>query len=966
MDPRKEIQESLKYSKQKLDIIEDDLHLEDITKQQAEEINNVKTVPLQKTVKELLDEEQDKETLKLDKFTEVELGEKYDFVTADYKKTDPAFSKLARRRPALSSLQVESGRSILGERTLELTYRNIGRSFFGNNGQLKKLKETDDPDRSPFFKRLCESLETLKSVLENKRSSTDDIVSAVLLVSEYANAYYDTHRGHIFSEKGQTRKQAAVEIRDSMKGLFENLLSAMNIKIPGDTRVHVINNPTKKEKKRIDDSIEHLGDAYEKWGLTLGKDEIIDERAHVREKLNLLLPYEGDIARYKIIHQGEKMPYVIMQYDLLRRQVALIDGLEKGKKAKVDDITKMTLDQIRSMDEKKKEKELSADEIDQGLTQSQLDAIDRIDQWFVRNAHNGGMLGSVARRLKNNHSDIINELFRKSKRERLFIYYLIEAGLRKVPSTLAVWQSQSYIPNLDTFRDRMKATKLKVTSWASGAYTYMSKLSDALRANEEYKEMIKDGRDIAVESKEEREAFDELSRLDKDKLTGEEKLAVADFTRKMLLKKTYGLLNDIQSEQIRALSTKGKEEKEMIDRRLDFLKGEASNAIKKLIAADNEVGKIAGEYNFSPDRELNPVSVGEDREGFENLRQVPKAVGDALGKMSCLQWGLDGSQLAKMDIVTASGVGSLTGTLGQASAMLMAVNNLIMNGSNLHVADYAQQIVTAINSFAGGVQSAWNGIEKGRFLAEQASNFTETAKYTGSSALQVTGIVTSGVATALNAYSTVSSALDHRNAVKASKYLAAKHRDDPESKETRYEKNMMVLAERLSSNKAKSAAIGTVSSVVSLVSVVVPGIGLFTAPVGIGLTLIGLIRNKKRMVEIRTQTFDDYFGFGDFYTRVENKMAEMGRRIHDPEAFKDQLRRKLCAAAGYADMFTAMDAIAVKYAELIHNKLFVTKDFADKDEREGYIQIIKSFGLPFNEKKGKPDKKILARRMTGR
>ncbi len=965
MDPRKELQESLTNAQQKLESLEQNLKLEDVSEELKEQIKGRESAPLQRSVKDLLDEQQE-QTLELDEFTEVEIGETDGFVTADYKRMDPAFSRFSRKRPALASMQVESGRTMLSERALDATFKGLNSSFYGENGQFERLKRTAEEKSSPFFNRLFESMEKLKSVLEDKKSSTDDIVSAALLVSEYANSYYDTHRGHIYTDVGKVRKNTAMVIRDSMSGLFENLLAGMNVHLPSNTRAYAIDNPTKAEKKRIDKSIGNLGNAYVRWGAALGKDEIIDERAHVRDKLRLLMPYEGDIAKYKLIHQGEEMPYVIRQYDLLRRQVALIDELEKNKKKDTDEITKMTREYVISQDEQKEEKELPASEIDQGLTESQLEAIDRIDQWFVRNAYNGGMLGTVIKALRNEHGDIINELFRKSKRERLFIYYLIEKGKRKSPSTLTVWQSQSYVPDLDAFRDRMKATKLKVTSWVAGGYTYMSKLSDAMQANKEYKDMIKDGRDIAVESEEEKKAYEALKGIEKDKLSAKEKLTVAAFNRKMLLKKSYNCLSSIQNEEARLRKTKAAEEKQQINDKLDQLTEEAKKALRMLVEADNEVGNIAKDYNMDGSNGLNPVSVGGDDEGLENLTTISEGVGAALGKMSMLKWGLGDSGLAKMDLVTQGGIGALTGAVGQASAMLLAVFDIVENAGNMHAGDIAQKVVSAVNSLAEGAKSVWEGVEQGKFFVDKAAGVAKTAEFTASSALQVTGIVTSGVSVAINGYSTVSSMLDHRNATKASRYLAEKHKNNPETKETRYEKNMIKLAKRLSDNKAKSAALNTLTSTVSLVSVAVPGLGVFLAPVGIGLTLIGIIREKKRMSDIRTKTFDDYFGFEGFFDKVKDKMTQLGRKVYDPEAFKDQLRRKLAAAAGYADMFTAMNAIAVKYAELIHNKLFVKKDYADNDEKEGYIQMIKSFGLPFNEEKGKPDKEMLIRKMSGR
>ena len=86
------------------------------------------------------------------------------------------------------------------------------------------------------------------------------------------------------------------------------------------------------------------------------------------------------------------------------------------------------------------------------------------------------------------------------------------------------------------------------------------------------------------------------------------------------------------------------------------------------------------------------------------------------------------------------------------------------------------------------------------------------------------------------------------------------------------------------------------------------------------------------------------------------------------EGFKKRMRRLLAASAGFADVETACDHIGKKYAEIICKKLFgdESERTTDENERKGYIQLIKSFGLPYNEKKKIPGAAQLARKMNGR
>ena len=79
------------------------------------------------------------------------------------------------------------------------------------------------------------------------------------------------------------------------------------------------------------------------------------------------------------------------------------------------------------------------------------------------------------------------------------------------------------------------------------------------------------------------------------------------------------------------------------------------------------------------------------------------------------------------------------------------------------------------------------------------------------------------------------------------------------------------------------------------------------------------------------------------------------------------MRRVVAASAGYADVISACDQIAKTYADLICRGLFGgEEDRVEGEQRDGYIQIVKSFGLPYDEKKKIPDPDLLARRMNGK
>ena len=101
---------------------------------------------------------------------------------------------------------------------------------------------------------------------------------------------------------------------------------------------------------------------------------------------------------------------------------------------------------------------------------------------------------------------------------------------------------------------------------------------------------------------------------------------------------------------------------------------------------------------------------------------------------------------------------------------------------------------------------------------------------------------------------------------------------------------------------------------------------------------------------------------------MKERLEKKGRHIYDEEKYKENLRNELCGAAGYADMGAAADHIAAKFTDFVRARLFSDDpaEFANEDEKNAYIQIVKSFGLTYDKEKGQPDRELLKRRMSGR
>ncbi len=75
---------------------------------------------------------------------------------------------------------------------------------------------------------------------------------------------------------------------------------------------------------------------------------------------------------------------------------------------------------------------------------------------------------------------------------------------------------------------------------------------------------------------------------------------------------------------------------------------------------------------------------------------------------------------------------------------------------------------------------------------------------------------------------------------------------------------------------------------------------------------------------------------------------------------------RLAAAAGFADMTSATNFIAAKFADMMRSKIFAKNVDNNSDEIKGYFNLIKSFNLKYDPQKNQPDRDMIIRKFTGR
>jgi hypothetical protein len=335
------------------------------------------------------------------------------------------------------------------------------------------------------------------------------------------------------------------------------------------------------------------------------------------------------------------------------------------------------------------------------------------------------------------------------------------------------------------------------------------------------------------------------------------------------------------------------------------------------------------------------------------------------------QWKLKDSTMAGIDFyggtVTADGITAL----GNLLTAVYGIYNLSTSGSGMHAGDIGANIVKICNSAASATTTVWKGVETVQNYMTATDNLVQGAANV-SAGLKVAGMVTAGVSTGLESYNTVSGLLDCRNASKASKFLNRKNQtgEKTDARKAKFEKNMLKVSKDISSRKVGNGSLNTVASGMSVAGLLIPGVGPVISLAGMGLTMASGVVSifGLDIKSIRKAMFDSYFGFDEFMKKALAFMELKGEKVYDMKEFRRRMRRTLAASAGFADVESACDHIGRKYADYVFAKLFGGEGerTTDENEKNGFIQLIKSFGLPYNEKKKIPGAALLARKMNGR
>ncbi|MCR4908735.1 MAG: hypothetical protein K5985_07875 [Lachnospiraceae bacterium] len=863
-----------------------------------------------------------------------------------------------------------------------------------DNLNLFKLR-TAEKDANYSNHELYLSMADLKVIHEkfgvDEKIDGSVAIDAILRLYTASDAYMKSHGGISIFPNAKARKKAAKDCLDMSKQFFNNLITAddeAKIQSSGKYALEISGKSLSNLAKRMKDAARALK-RFENFrsdsGAVMSPEQIIEA------KLASLKQYDEVIRLYRFHFKPKEWTSAarecIEEYENLLRMELVIKynrelKAEKAKKAaeeaeksgkKAEETKQKTFNQLMEEhleieDKKKDKKKLDPSRVDRGLNEAQLKGIGEIDKWLIENAENGGLAGLLPFiNFKNDNANFVNALLAKSRRERLYIYYMVESNHRKNPTFTDVAISQNdYIPTLEGFKDRMLATKLKAYKYFTGGYTYMHKLTQANLLSEKNKDLIEHTANLQnniVTEKPANENLTPLEELRQDRLKAFEMI--------------YVELNGYRSQLQKAQAARGADKKTAeAAARENAVKMQAK--IKELLDKDLEIRIRAEAYLKSQDKEQKKDIVNRNFSKKNDLKEQTEyaklLLGTAPSKVilgahvnkekvfTSWTFGLDEKSWQNLNLWSGSVAGALA-VVSSAMTIISSAINLVSRHSEMNMSEMVQNTLEIAK---GGLDIATMGSN----IADLASKGGEYGSI-ASNATKTLGALSAGVDIFLARTKLSNARKSEKSYDTVKKLFDEKHAGINEAdQKTKYEKGMLKLSKDLINRKYASGRYNALTGYSTFLSLVIPGVGatIMVGVAGVG-GLVSTIHDIRRMGKIREGMFDAYYNVDELTRKAleVKKQNCLDPDLYvepDVEMFRPSVRQAICAAAGLSDLESAADHIAAEYANFVCDKLF-GEDPVQGDERKQYIEVVKMFDLPYDEEKKIPSRAALCEKMKG-
>ncbi|MCR5402482.1 MAG: hypothetical protein K6E91_01505 [Butyrivibrio sp.] len=780
--------------------------------------------------------------------------------------------------------------------------------------------------RSGTATDLMDSLLEWKEIAIDNTSklSTYEKLEKLLELSQTTQNYCNTHNKLFhWTKDGSTRYKISKKIRDlTSKSVIQMLSEEDHKSIYNNNDA---DNVTGETPKIIVEKLKKAAKAYKNYSARLGNSCLgyMPGKETLLRRLQALRANERLIKRYRKERNDISDPDVdayVKEYE----ECLAWEKLLNITKQKDDSLDKLIDDhlveegEIEKVDEKEK---LKPEDSKENLSTEQRVGLEEIDNWLLRNFENG----------INKDADMVHGLLSMTKRERLHIYYLVEMERRRVADVSDVWLSQSYTPNLKTFRKKMVANRAMFWKKISGDYTYTFKLSEAMQIAKNYRTDLKTAAVVSTNKEEQK-------KKDVSQNANDKSAQVLQMFKDHLIS-----LNEL----LQQLSTETDvQKKKALQERVDEMREEC----KKQAQAASETLKSLQKGDVHVDEaDTIAFKVEEGNQLIAFLGSLPNTFDEKFA---------GGSPL----IISAG----ITGLIGIVTGATM----MIQNWSKYSDTERTERLFTLSTSI---VNASAGVIGVGAMIASTSAKMVSLATTTATVA-PVAGVVLSAGVTIVQG---ITAGKMKYHGKKASDFFKEKREKNAKlqqkskmteeeiqkKRELKYEKNMEELQKSLQKRQATKSVYSAVGTGIGAASIACPPLAIAALVVGI----VGSIHDYNQVESLRTTLFDNFFNMEKLTRDVVKERFKNSRVSKDNppvEKVKEALRLRVAARAGFNSVKTATVFICSKFARLIRNKLF-DKNTSD-DEKNGYISFVNSLDLRYNPDKGLPDENVLVRKMTAR
>lgn len=848
-------------------------------------------------------------------------------------------------------------------------------------------------------------------------SRAEDYTYKILETADALDAFLDSHQGTYFMTYKKERKANVLQLKDAIMSILENERQDMvrqQMAQDGDVNIRIDEDEpkpepvTKERLKQATAGVKELSGCMRAWRKRMGEYVLRTPEDIINQKLAIYEAYMDDILVYRNNTEFRDMPKeykkVLIEYDNLKLKKDLMEW-DKSKEGHKDFYKNESMEIAgkiaQSLDDKIVDKKALSKELDKDLSDEQAAGIQDIDRWMIRNFSNGGIA-----HIEYPQEAFVQKILSLSKRERLYLYFMVETKARKTATVGDMIKSQDYVPNLAAFKNQMLATKFKVVSHFTGAYVYWHKLTEAMQRLTGQGELLESylkGKKAFLDEENQEEEENSII-INTEQKKNEEKepapgsLEALSRDRMDSLKAYYRGLN--------TLAKAIKENRPQSD--IETIKGNVDQVYQELVESDEKVKKLVESKEYMGDlyfRNSDVVGFGDSISGYAKsvVSSAPTIMDYTIG----LVWNVKNWDWT----VAQEGLEITSGTLGALNTVIGMVGGIIglyYSATASSAIDLTRQITELVTSVAGLGVGIWGAVESAGQAIQTAHEFMQglstNSAAVASTALQKTSVGMAAVGLGMAAFKGVIAYNHHSNLKDAQTYF--KTRDEEATKklqenkgmysgspeeikaqrEARFHQNMAKLAKVDIKNKRDSAIFAGVIGGVALASAVMPlllPLGMVSLGIGIALGAASGLTQTLRSWNSHYTAFDDYFNVDEImnqvrakqeaegkypnFDKMEPKVAAKKKKAYE-KSLRDNIRRQLAAAYGFSNVEGARLYIANTYADYILSVIYPQEGEPQPDAADvaAMESLLKSMGLRINRKKNRPTRYQIRSKLSGR